>query len=233
MEEKYIISIGRQLGSGGREIAAKLAERLNINVYDKKLLQVAAKETGIDAAVFENADEQEANPFMRGLIALKGVMGSYGMGVGSCMDEDSLFEMQSDVMRRLAEKESCIIIGRCAEYVLRDHPRIHSFFITADMPDRVARIMEHDGVSEAKAKEIAEKGDKKRRCHVLYNCLANRPGIKGENKENEKDPDTESLPISAVPLPNGDVKASTTAETTAEVVAGWYKSVWQRAAAED
>ena len=59
MEEKYIISIGRQLGSGGREIAAKLAERLNINVYDKKLLQVAAKETGIDAAVFENADEQE------------------------------------------------------------------------------------------------------------------------------------------------------------------------------
>lgn len=168
MEEKYIISIGRQLGSGGREIAAKLAERLNINVYDKKLLQVAAKETGIDAAVFENADEQEANPFMRGLIALKGVMGSYGMGVGSCMDEDSLFEMQSDVMRRLVEKESCIIIGRCAEYVLRDHPRIHSFFITADMPDRVARIMKHDGVSEAKAKEIAEKGDKKRRAYHDY-----------------------------------------------------------------
>lgn len=76
------------------------------------------------------------------------------------------------------------------------------------------------------------KGDKKRRCHVLYNCLANRPGIKGENKENEKDPDLETLPISAVPLPNGDVKASTTAEATAETVAGWYEAVFQRKAAE-
>lgn len=168
MEEKFIISIGRQLGSGGREIAKKLAERLNIPVYDKKLLEVAAKETGLDATVFENADEQEANPFMRGLLALKGVMGTYCMGVGSCMDEDRLFELQSEVMRKLVEKESCIIIGRCAEYVLRDHPRIHSIFITADMPDRVARIMQHDGVSESKAREIAEKGDKKRRAYHDY-----------------------------------------------------------------
>ena len=168
MEEKYIISIGRQLGSGGREIAKKLAERLNIPVYDKKLLEVAAKETGLDAAVFENADEQEANPIMRGFLALQGVMGAYSTGVGSCMDDDRLFELQSEVMRRLVERESCIIIGRCAEYVLRDHSRLHSFFITADMPDRVARIMKHDGVAESKAKDIAEKGDKKRRAYHDY-----------------------------------------------------------------
>jgi hypothetical protein len=62
--------------------------------------------------------------------------------------------------------------------------------------------------------------------------MAGRPGIKGENKENEKDPDTESLPISAVPLPNGDVKTSSTNDTPANVIDGWYKSVWQRAAAE-
>ncbi|MBQ3503675.1 MAG: phage tail protein [Oscillospiraceae bacterium] len=77
------------------------------------------------------------------------------------------------------------------------------------------------------------KGDAARRVHVLYNCMAGRPNIKGENKENEKDPDTESLPITAVPLPDGDVKASSTAETANSIIAGWYKSVWQRAAAAE
>ena len=168
MEKNFIISIGRQLGSGGREIAKLLAERLDIPVYDKKLLEVAAKETGLDATVFENADEKESNPFMRGVFALKGVINSYPLGLGSCIDGDRLFELQSEVMRKLAEKESCIIIGRCAEYILRDHPCIHSIFITADMPDRVRRIMQHDGVSESKAAEIAEKGDKKRRAYHDY-----------------------------------------------------------------
>jgi cytidylate kinase len=168
MEEKYIISIGRQLGSGGREIAKKLGERLNIPVYDKKLLEVAAKETGIDASIFENADEKESNPFMRGVFVLKGIMNSYPIGAGSCMDGDRLFEMQSEVMRNIVANESCIIIGRCAAYVLRDHPHIHSIFITADMCDRIRRIMENDGVNEQKAKEIAEKGDKKRRAYHDY-----------------------------------------------------------------
>lgn len=168
MEEKYIISIGRQLGSGGREIAQKLAERLNIPVYDKKLLEIAAKETGLDATVFENADEKESNPLMRGIFALKGAMSAYPIGLGSCMDGDRLFELQSEAMRHLVEKESCIIIGRCAEYVLRDHPRMHSIFVTADFADRVKRIMAHDGVNEAKAKEIAQKGDKKRKAYHDY-----------------------------------------------------------------
>lgn len=168
MEEKYIISIGRQLGSGGREIAQKLAERLNIPVYDKKLLEIAAKETGLDATVFENADEKESNPLMRGIFALKGAMSAYPIGLGSCMDGDRLFELQSEAMRNLMEKESCIIIGRCAEYVLRDHPRMHSIFVTADIADRVKRIMAHDGVNEAKAKEIAQKGDKKRKAYHDY-----------------------------------------------------------------
>ena len=168
MKQHFIISIGRQLGSGGREIAKKLAERLNIPVYDKKLLELAAKETGLDATVFEDADEKESNPFMRGIFALKGVMSTYPIGMGSCIDGDCLFELQSKVMHKLVEKESCIIIGRCAEYVLRDHPSIHSVFITADMKDRIRRIMEHENVNEAKAKEIAEKGDKKRKAYHDY-----------------------------------------------------------------
>lgn len=72
------------------------------------------------------------------------------------------------------------------------------------------------------------KYDKKQRRHVLYNCMASRPNIKGENKDNQKDPDTESLPLSAVPLPGGNVKASTTEETPDEVYANWLKAVWQK-----
>lgn len=72
------------------------------------------------------------------------------------------------------------------------------------------------------------KYDKKRRRHVLYSCISSRPGIKAENKENEKEPDTETLSLSAIPLPNGDVKASTTAETPESVFNGWFKSVWQK-----
>ena len=168
MEEKYIISIGRQLGSGGREIANRLAEQLNIPVYDKKLLEVTAKETGIDATIFESADEKESNPFMRGIFALKGVMSSYPIGMGSCMDGDRLFELQSEVMRNIVAKESCIIIGRCAEYVLRDHPGITSIYITADKADRIARIAGKEAVSNEKAKELMEKGDKKRRSYHDY-----------------------------------------------------------------
>ena len=168
MEKNFIISIGRQLGSGGREIAKLLAERLGIPVYDKKLLEVAAKETGLDATVFENADEKESNPFMRGVFALKGVINSYPLGLGSCIDGDRLFELQSEVMRKLAEKESCIIIGRCAEYVLRDHPGITSIYITADKADRIARIAGKEAVSNEKAKELMEKGDKKRRSYHDY-----------------------------------------------------------------
>lgn len=168
MEDKYIISIGRQLGSGGREIAKRLSERLNIPVYDKKLLEIAAKETGLDTKVFENADEKESNPFTRSIFALKGVMSTYPIGIGSCMDSDRLFELQSEVMREIVEKESCIIIGRCAEYILRDHPRLHSIFITADMDDRVKRIMQHMNVNETKAKETALKGDKIRKAYHDY-----------------------------------------------------------------
>ena len=101
--------------------------------------------------------------------------------------------------------------------------------------DEAAKVQVENAEAEHKpfAMLFGFKGDKAKRVHVLYNCMAGRPGIKGENKENEKDPDTESLPVSAVPLPGGDVKASSTADTPAEIVAGWYEKVWQRAAAAE
>ena len=106
----FIISIGRQLGSGGKEIAEKLGELLNIKVYDKILLEVAAKESGLDATVFETADEQDHHGFFSGLFSIHGSMGDY-MPTSSCIENDKLFEMQSETIRGIAERESCIIVG--------------------------------------------------------------------------------------------------------------------------
>lgn len=163
----FIISIGRQLGSGGKEIAEKLGERLNIKVYDKALLEVAAKESGLDTTVFETADEQEHNSFFSGLFSIHGSMGDY-MPTGSCIENDKLFEIQSETIRGLAERESCIIVGRCAEYVLRDHPGMVSIFITANNEDRIRRVMKTDNLEREKAIDFIEKGDKRRRSYHDY-----------------------------------------------------------------
>ena len=123
--ENIIISIGRELGSGGKEIAEKLAARLDIKFYDKKLLEVAARESGLDTTVFENADERESHTFMGNMFSIHGSIANVLSGE-SCMDADQLFAIQSEAIRNIAERESCIIVGRCAEYVLRDHPRMAS-----------------------------------------------------------------------------------------------------------
>lgn len=165
--KNYVISIGRQLGSGGKEIAEKLGKRLNIKVYDKTLLEVAAKESGLDTTVFEMTDEQETSTFLGGLFSIHGSLGSYIPGE-SCMAGDKLFEIQSETIRDIAERESCIIVGRCAEYVLREHPKMTSIFITADTKERIARVMEKENVDYEKAIELIEKGDKRRRSYHDY-----------------------------------------------------------------
>ena len=165
--KNFVISIGRQLGSGGKEIAEKLGERLNIKVYDKTLLEVAAGESGLDTTVFEMADEQETGGFLSGLFSIHGSMSNYMPG-DSCMANDKLFEIQSETIRELAGKEPCIIVGRCSEYVLRDHPQKISIFITADTNERIARIMAKEGLEHGKAVEFMEKGDKRRRSYHDY-----------------------------------------------------------------
>ena len=163
----FIISIGRQLGSGGKEIAEKLGKRLNIKVYDKTLLEVAARESGLDTTVFETADEQEHTSFFSGLFSIHGSMGDY-MPTSSCIENDKLFEIQSETIRGIAERESCIIVGRCAEYVLRDNPCMTSIFITADKEERIRRIMDSKGMEHDKAAEYIEKEEKKRRNYHDY-----------------------------------------------------------------
>lgn len=164
---KFVISIGRQLGSGGKEIAIRLAKELGVKVYDKALLKEAARESGIDAELFEEADERNSGSFFSNMFSIHGSMSNYLPG-GSCLDRDKLFEIQSEAIRSVAERESCVVVGRCAEYVLREHDALLSIFITADHCDRVERVAKCEGVEHSVAADIIEKGDKQRRSYHDY-----------------------------------------------------------------
>lgn len=170
--KNIVITIGRQLGSGGKKIAEKIGEKLQLPIYDKKLLEVAARESGLDTTVFEGADERESDSFFNGVFSIHGSLSNFLTGGGSCMESDQLFQIQSEAIRDIAQRESCIIIGRCAEYVLRDHPNMISIFITADSKDRIQRIARQEMAGEEIAREIMERGDKKRRSYHDYYATA-------------------------------------------------------------
>lgn len=165
--KQFVIAIGRQLGSGGKEMAEKLACELGVKVYDKALLQAAACESGIDASLFEQADESGTTSLFGNFFSIHGSMSEYLSG-GSCIDNDKLFEIQSEAIRNIAQEDSCIIVGRCAEYVLRNHPALFSIFITADRDDRIERVMRSEGLGRDAAMEYIEKNDKKRRSYHDY-----------------------------------------------------------------
>ena len=165
--KQFVVTIGRQPGSGGKEVAEVLARELGIKVYDKALLQEAAQASGFDASLFEKADECESTSLFGGIFSIHGSISEYLTG-GSCIDNDKLFEIQSETICNIAQSESCIIVGRCAEYVLRDHPAMLSIFLTADHADRVQRIMRGENLEHDAAVEFIEKNDKKRRSYHDY-----------------------------------------------------------------
>jgi cytidylate kinase len=171
MDEKYIITIGRQLGSGGRQIGEKLAARLGISFYDKELIQIASQESGLGKELFEQADEKTSRSIFTGILGMDSPPGA-GIYTGSYLSNEMLFKIQSDVIRELAEKQSCVFVGRCADYVLKDHPRCLNIFVSADIADRIKRIAGIQQVPEKKARDIIEKTDKKRSGY--YNYFSNK-----------------------------------------------------------
>ena len=171
MNEKFVINIGRQLGSGGREIGEKLASQFGIAFYDKELIRLASKESGLGKEFFEKADEKESHSFIGGLLGLRTNI-SNEVYVNNYLSNETFFKIQSDVIRDLAEEKSCLFVGRCADYILRDHPRCINVFITADTDDRVKRVVRDQQLTEEKAQEVLEKTDKKRSGY--YNYFSNK-----------------------------------------------------------
>ena len=177
MNEKFVINIGRQLGSGGRQIGEKLAAEFGIAFYDKELIQLASKESGLGKEFFEDADEKKSHSLIGGLLGLRTNI-TNEVYVNTYLSNETFFKIQSDIIRELAEAKSCVFVGRCADYILRDHPRCVNLFITADTDDRIRRVAHDHSLTLEKAQEKIEKMDKKRA--EYYNYFSNKTwGVAG------------------------------------------------------
>jgi hypothetical protein len=168
MNEHYVINIGRQLGSGGKLIGEKLAQRLGIEFYDKELLGLAAKESGLGKEFFEKADEQASKGFMGGFFGRFSLLNDGTIPSSNCLSNDALFKIQSDVIRHLADTRSCIFVGRCADYILRDYPHVLNIFISSTDEERIKRLCQLHNITEDKARDMMEKCDRKRSTFYNY-----------------------------------------------------------------
>lgn len=161
-----IITIGRQFGSGGKEVGIRVAKELGIPFYDKELLRAAAEKSGLCEKIFENFDERPKSLLYS--IAMDSYMFSLpGTGVSDSL-EQQVYLATFDTIRQIAEQGPCVMIGRCADYALADNPNLLSLFIHAPLEVRIQRIMERQGISAEKAKALIHKTDKRRASYYEY-----------------------------------------------------------------
>ena len=164
-----VYTIGREFGSGGLVIGKALAERLGINFYDKELLQRAAKDSGFCQEIFENHDEKPTNSFLYSLVMDTYSAGSYSSAPFLDMPlNHKVFLAQFESIKKIAEQESCVIVGRCADYALADNPDCINVFIHAEIEDRIKWISKRLNITENKAKDMIQKKDKQRASYYNY-----------------------------------------------------------------
>lgn len=158
--KKVVITIGREFGSGGREIGIKLSEKLNIPFYDKELILHTAEKTNLEHSIVEKYDEKHSFP----AFSSSNIFDIYQMPMS-----DRIYIAQSDVIRDLASKESCIIVGRCADFILDECPDVFKVFITAPIKDKIERKREIlPGKSDGEIEAHINKIDKKRAKYYTY-----------------------------------------------------------------
>lgn len=167
MNKKIIVTIGRQFGSGGRTIGKKLAEQLGITYYDKELINLASKESGICGEFFEKADEKNTGSLLKAL-AMGFTMNNAIFQCNDYLSNESLFQIQSDVIRKVAAEGSCVLVGRCADYILREEKDCINIFVSASPEDRMRRAMEYNHTGEKEAIEMIYKADKSRASYYNY-----------------------------------------------------------------
>ena len=165
-EKKIIINIGRQLGSGGREIARLLANDLGYKFYDKELLNLAAKESGFSEKVFEKNDEQKG--FLRSLLCMHAPHIGDNSFYKSDFSQESLFLFQSDAIKKAATDGACVFVGRCADYVLREYDNVINIFITADMKQRIERVIKRHNCDDVMACKIINSQENERASYYNY-----------------------------------------------------------------
>jgi len=167
-DAKTIITIGREFGSAGKEIGEILSKLLQIKLYNEEMLERAAKESGMCQNLFETHDEKPTNSFLYSL-----VMDTYSLNYSTNRYADiplnhKVFLAQFNAIQKIADEGSCILVGRCADYALADYENVLSVFIYADIDARIKRISRIYDCNEAKAKEMIQKTDKKRKSYYNY-----------------------------------------------------------------
>jgi len=167
---KYIITIGREYGSGGRFIGKLVAEKLKVPFYDSELLEKAASESGLNEAIFKNYDEKKDGLFGTGY----GGIHAFDMSLSQ-----KVFLAEFDAIRKIAQKGSCLIVGRCADFALKNEKHVINIFICAPMEEKVARAVKYYGLPEDKAEAQINKKNKKRRNY--YNFYTDKDWGKASN----------------------------------------------------
>ena len=169
MSKKIIITIARQFGSGGREIGEKIAEALGFPLIDKELIKDAASKGELNEEIIRSADESAANSLLYTLAMGSNVLGTtihfgYKMPIN-----DKLFILQSEAIKEYAAKGSCVIIGRCADYVLREEPNLFRIFIYGDIDHRRERVAErHPEIKSSQIVDVINKTDKRRASYYNF-----------------------------------------------------------------
>lgn len=161
MADHLIITVARQFGSEGDRISEIVAGKLGIALYNKELIAIAARESGLNIDLLDKADEKATNSLLYSLALGSYSHGSATMGLHMPIN-DTLFMKQAEIIRDLAGKQSCLIVGRCADYILKNEANRLSFFIRADMETRIERVMRDEDISVADAKDRIAKMDKRR-----------------------------------------------------------------------
>ena len=165
---KKVITITRQYGSGGREIGRKLAEAYDIPFYDNEIISRAAKDTGFAEAAFERAEDKASNSLLYSIAMGMNVFSSQDVGFSGLSLDDRIFLAQSKVIRNVAAEGPCVIVGKCADYILREQENVVNLFIRASLDFRIRRAVEVEGVSEEKSAEAVMKKDKSRANYYKY-----------------------------------------------------------------
>ena len=163
-----IITITRQFGSGGREIGKKLAEAYGIPFYDNEIISRAAKDTGFAEAAFERAEDKASNSLLYSIAMGMNVFSSQDVGFSGLSLDDRIFLAQSKVIRNVAKEGPCVIVGRCADYILKNQENVVNLFIRATLDFRIKRAIEVEGIPKEKSAEMVMKKDKSRANYYKY-----------------------------------------------------------------
>ena len=164
--KNIIINVGRQLGSGGHDIGRMLALDFQAKYYDRELLNLAAKESGFSEKFFVQNDEKKG--FLKGLFNMQTSHVSGGSMYKTNFSQESLFQFQSDAIQKAAKEGSCVFVGRCADYILRDFPNTVNIFITASMKYRIQQIMNKQHMEYEEARKFIESKESKRAAYYNY-----------------------------------------------------------------